>query len=343
MGKRTTFNSNIPIGIQLLLWTGFALLIVMRLRLNHDALEVVLITSSTLILGLVIVYGHVFLALKHLLGANRNYVRYFLGLISVLLMSQAINFLSGYFFFCHMGFDRYEPKESFELIFIWNLVETLAFIMVSTPVKFTFDYFRLRSAQSQIENERLNAELRYLKLQISPHFLFNTLNNLYYLAENKSDNTSLVVQKLADLMRYLLSKDSEEFVTLEQEIEMIQAYIELEKIRIKSIDVSMDIDGDIQNISLPPALLIILVENAFKHGVDKTLNDNYVFIELKIEAGALCFQVENPLRENNGNNSGNAIGLENLRKRLQLQYPDRFAFSLSTENYKFIAKLKLDL
>lgn len=216
-------------------------------------------------------------------------------------------------------------------------------MVVSVPIKYMFDYFQLQTKQQQIINQQLDAEMKYLKQQINPHFLFNTLNNLLYLTKKKSDAAPGVVEKLANLMRYMLEKESVEFVPMEEEIEFINSYLELEKIRVPQITIAFDITGDVKNKLIPPMLLIPLVENVFKHGVDKSSNNNFVKLSAVINFNKFVFIVKNPIYKEDYSTNEGGIGLQNLQKRLKLIYNNNYCFKSYVKDENFISELVIPL
>lgn len=184
----------------------------------------------------------------------------------------------------------------------------------------------------EIQNQKLEAELQTLKSQLNPHFLFNVLNSIYSHSLFKSDKTPDIVLKLSDLMSYILYDCKTESVSLKKEIEFIQNYIELEKIRLEDdIDVEFSVT-EINNEKIPPLLFIPLIENAFKHGSGIKKSRRTISIWMKIEEQNLFFKIENSKIENSpykGKRAGGSgIGIENVKKRLQLIYPNRHEFNI---------------
>ena len=165
-----------------------------------------------------------------------------------------------------LGF-LYSPK--FNIIFILNTLFLVVFIGL---LKFVEDWFDLEAKRKELENERLSSGLRFLRTQIHPHFLFNTLNNLYYLAYTNSPNTTEVIAKLSQMIRYMIHDSNHSRVPLEKEIEYIKNYIKLEKLRLyESIPIELDIQGDPTGKTIAPLVLITFLENAFKHGVSNSV------------------------------------------------------------------------
>src|ERR1700748_3501739 len=174
------------------------------------------------------------------------------------------------------------------------------------------------------EREKVNAELSYLKAQINPHFLFNTLNSIYSLAIEKSDYTATAVVKLSGMMRYVITDASHKFVSLEKEINYISDYIELQKIRLDdSIKLSYSVSGDPADKIVAPLVLISFIENAFKYGVNAEENSE-IKIHIDSTKGYVHLRVFNKkvkIQQVNTHTSG--LGIENTINRLQLLYPGR--------------------
>ncbi len=176
-----------------------------------------------------------------------------------------------------------------------------------------------------LEKEKLKAELGYLRSQINPHFFFNTLNNLYGLALQKSDRTAEVVMKLSELMSYILYEADREHVPLSKEIDQIERYIALEQIRYENrFKLDFLIDGDIDQFQIPPLLLLPFVENSFKHGVNKDSQEGWVGITIDVKESEFYFCIKNKipvLKEKDGSDN-NGLGIANTKKRLELLFPN---------------------
>ena len=187
-----------------------------------------------------------------------------------------------------------------------------------------YNYTKLRHAEQQLRIEKQEAELNYLRSQTNPHFLFNTLNNIYSLARDKSDLAPESILRLSKILRYMLYEAGGEYIAIEQELKIITDYIALEKLRYdESLRINFNYDVEDMKQALPPLLLIPLVENAFKHGVSETRNQPFVDIHLSVNNRQLVFVVKNstesfPREEGVKEN----IGLANLRRQLELLYTD---------------------
>ena len=218
-------------------------------------------------------------------------------------------------------------------------------------IRHIYDYRKLKEAAQQLRIEKQESELNYLKSQTNPHFLFNTLNNIYSLARDKSDLAPESILRLSKILRFMLYEAGGAYISIEQELKIICDYIALEKLRYdESLHINFNHDIEDMKQALPPLLLIPLVENAFKHGVSETRDQPFIDIHLSIKKRLLTFFVKNsteafPEKQHlpaglegvNGN-----IGLSNLRRQLELLYTD---FNLITEQGEsaFTTTLKINL
>ena len=196
--------------------------------------------------------------------------------------------------------------------------------------------FQKRSVH-QLKAAHIQSELDLLKSQIDPHFYFNTLNNLYGLAKRKSDQTPEAILKLSEVMRYVIYKGKENLVTIEEEIDYLENYIELQKLRTQQeVTINFKKNLVINTIEIAPLLLIIPIENAFKHGVDTLLKNAYIDITLLVEKSKIVLEVTNNFGEDNIH-TFKGIGIENLKKRLKLLYRDKHKLGISKNDniYKF--------
>ena len=187
--------------------------------------------------------------------------------------------------------------------------------------------------------------MNYLRAKVNPQFLFNTLNNIYGLALQKSDKTPEIVLRLSDMMEYMISEDNDVKVPLEKELNNLSNYIEIERIR-QGNDAQIDflIEGDPASKKIVPLILLPILENAVKHGINKSVS--YAFIDAKIEItdDTITFKVENNQGKKSDQNNDtirNGMGLNNLKKRLQLFYPNKHKLELYNEPKRFYAQLTL--
>lgn len=229
----------------------------------------------------------------------------------------------------------------------WDFYSSAAFvsfffIFLSTILKFVTDWFMNEKIKSNLENEKLISELAFLKSQINPHFLFNSLNNIYSLAYQRSEKTPQAVLKLSEIMRYMLYESNENKVALSDEIRYLENYIELQKLRFKdNAYIKFEVDGDIQNQKITPLVLISFVENAFKHGV-ATDKRNPITIVLNVVSNKLLFRVINKKNNQNKDETG-GIGLQNVKRRLDLLYEGEYRFHIEDNEEIYSCELYLNL
>ena len=232
------------------------------------------------------------------------------------------------------------------VLFLFNIKVHFGFWLIAGILKTALNWSSLEKTRQKVQSQQIATELALLKSQIHPHFLFNTLNTLYSSAYEFGDKeTAEGIGKLSHLLRYMLYETKEEKVLVEKEIEYLENYIDLQKMRFTNeVSISFTVEGKAAEYAIAPMLLITLVENAFKHGISPAVKTD-ISLNLKIKNEKLVFQVENArLRENKtmgleGQSGG--LGLINLQKRLTMIYPQQHDFKTFTLNDKFIARLEL--
>lgn len=230
-------------------------------------------------------------------------------------------------------------------VFIVQIVAITLFIVIFVGMlRFAVDWFELEAKRKEIENEKLTSELNFLKAQINPHFLFNTLNNLYYLAYTKSDNTPEVVAKLSQMMRYMIYDSNHTKVLLSKEIEYMQNYISLERLRLNDqIPIDFHISGSIENRWISPLIFITFLENAFKHGVSNNNPKAWVKVSIRLDQNQCIYTVENSKPEKSDVHEKSGIGLQNVQRRLELSYPGQFNLTTEDKNNVYFVQLTLTL
>jgi hypothetical protein len=196
-----------------------------------------------------------------------------------------------------------------------------------------------------LAKENINAELQLLKAQIHPHFLFNTLNNIYSFTLNQSPQAIVLVKKLSDMLHYMIHECKEPFVPLEKEIKLIQDYIGLEKVRYGNrLDMHVEINGDYKNKMIAPLLLIPFVENCFKHGASIMRGQQWIKMNITINEDQLDFKLSNSKPPDlNGTINKKGIGLANVQKRLQLLYPEKHFIKVESINDTYNIQLRVGL
>lgn len=294
------------------------------------------------VVNIAIFYTNYLLILPTFLNQKR-YVWCSIAIILLVLISTFIKCGLAYYFYS-IVIVRNEGKyvmdfwEYFSSAFFVSCV----FVFLSTILKFIIDWFLNEKIKTNLENEKLISELAFLKSQINPHFLFNSLNNIYSLAYQKSEKTPEAVMKLSEIMRYMLYESNEATVNLDDEIRYVKNYIELQKLRFKdNAYIKFEIDGDTHDKKITPLVLISFVENAFKHGV-ATDKDNPITIVLNTTAKKLFFQVINKKSNQNKDETG-GIGLQNVKRRLDLLYKGNYRLHIEDNEAIYNCELYLDL
>ncbi len=274
---------------------------------------------------------------------TRRYRQAFLFGLPLLLIAVLIaRLLLGYAIFPLL----YGELPSFSLFSARRLFYATLELCTSAMIFIAFyvivDQLQTAREKEALKNAQLAMELKFLQSQVHPHFLFNTLNNLYGMARKNSEHTASSIAKLAEIFRFSLEKAGQKSIRLEEELDLIQDYLELEKLRYDQrlqIDYQENLDDHRQNIG--PLLLLPLVENAFKHGASEATDTIRVEIEVSLQMRQLHFEVRNTIAS--GQEPGPAgIGLSNLHRQLELQYPYQHSLSYGKEGDKFVVKLQID-
>lgn len=225
----------------------------------------------------------------------------------------------------------------------YNFFSTLWYIGIVVAIKLSMDWYEQKRVLEKTAVEQLQAEVNYLRSQLNPHFLFNVLNNLYGLTLKKSDAAPDMVLKLSEMMEYMLYQTNTDKVPLESEIQYLQNYIELERVRYGNhAEFIFEVEGATENHMIAPLLLLPLVENAFKHGVSKSAQK--AWLRCYIECGhlQLSVKVENNKQSQKSPSLNGGIGLANLQRRLNLLYPGRHSLQIDDAPERFSVFLKLN-
>lgn len=213
---------------------------------------------------------------------------------------------------------------------------------LSTSVKLGIEWFKSEKQRVEIESQKVNSELSFLKAQLNPHFLFNSLNSIYSLAHKQSKDTTNAIVILADLMRYMIYETNKDLVPLEKEVDYIKNYMSLQLLRLKdSSNVKINIHGNL-NFSIEPLLLISFIENAFKYGTDFKGKTN-IIIKITIEDALLKLYIHNSVSHQQQKSENSGVGLENIKNRLKLLYPNQHTIAIKSEPNSYEVNLTLKL
>jgi two-component system, LytTR family, sensor kinase len=270
---------------------------------------------------------------------QKKFVIYALSVFGSIVMVMAINLL------LHIAMHESKDADLQHIMYnivIRSLFSSLIILGISFSFKITGEWSKSEQKMQASENEKLIAELALMKSQINPHFLFNSLNNIYSLAYKKSDDAPTAIVKLSQLMRYMLYDSDEEQVVLSKEVEYIENYIALQKLRLSDNEmINFQVDGDPEQVYLAPMLLIPFIENAFKHGISCTSKPK-IAIRLEVARQYIIFTVENAIGNiSPATENASGFGLANVQRRLELLYPNSYELKIASEQAIYKVNLKI--
>ena len=225
-----------------------------------------------------------------------------------------------------------------------SLLGQFTVLGLAVSIKLSKYWYRQREQTLAAQQQKTLAELELLKSQIHPHFLFNTLNNLYAHTLEQSVHAPEIVLKLSNLLRFMIYESRTPYISLKKEIILLQQYIELEQLRYgKRLDVSVSVRGEMNEYQIAPLLLLPLVENAFKHGTSTQLEQCWISIDLYVDTEHLDFKLINSRDKERTQNDVGGLGLSNVRKRLEYLYPGTHQLLISEDEDVFVVSLRLPL
>lgn len=342
-------NSGIKLWHHVLFWTVYFVFNTFRWSSIHNDF---LLSLKTNLIGfpihMLLAYVNVYYLMPKFIY-TKKYIRYTISILGALFMMLLVKYNLTYYLVSTDVMP--EGPEEINSLTVGYAIQTMIgevyVISFFTAIKLTIDWLRESSKLHDMEKRQLKTELRFLRSQVSPHFFFNTLNNIYSLTLEKSDQAPEVILKLSELMRYLLYATKKQRQDLTSEINCIRNYIDLERIRFdNTLKIEMNISGNLDNYTIAPMLLIPLVENCFKHGASKNIGEMLIDIDLKVAKGFMDFRVSNTIpnatNELRKPNKSGGIGLSNVKKRLELGYDKQdYELSIFEKNQMFNVVLKL--
>jgi sensor histidine kinase YesM len=310
-----------------------------------DWQRVLTVVSIHIFCAMLIGYLNYFIFLPRFL-VEKKVLRYFLEFLVAFAVVIFLRIHLERFFI-----DGYAHKEQFQYLYsprftVHVISSNLFTVIFLGMILFVMEWVEFEARKKSVENEQLTAELNFLKAQINPHFLFNTLNNLYYLAYTKSSNTAEVIAKLSQMMRYMIYDSNYAKVPLSKEIEYMENYISLERLRLNDqIPIEFTVTGDIDTCSISPFIFITFLENAFKHGVSNNNPNAWVKVTVHVKGKECVYVVENSkintAKPDAEEKSG--IGLQNVTRRLELSYPERYELNVTDQPDRYSVSLKIIL
>lgn len=342
-------NRNIPRKYHVLFWIGYFMFNVIRWGSYFGDYWYSL--KSNLVefpIHILLVYVNIyFLIPKFIL--TKKYKSYFFFLIVSLCLVYIIRTELNYFLVTE---NIWPEAEATQQAFTFNhiIAVTLGEIYVvafASAIKLTVDWIHELKKTEELQKIQLNTELNFLKSQIQPHFFFNTLNNLYALTIDKSDAASAVVLKLSDIMQYVLYDAKEPLISLFKEINYIQSYLDLERLRYGDNVISnTDVNGNIDDIKVPPLLFLPFIENCFKHGAKENEKIEVTISFENIKDKWLIFKAKNTyfnLSELEEKNTRYGIGIQNVKRRLELLFNNNFELKTTISEQKYCIQLKIPI
>ena len=280
----------------------------------------------------------------YLIPAFLRQRHYFLYFFSIFLTISFICFVHIIFL---LWADTIEDSEKYSLwsieFFVNDAISVSYTLAITMTLMFFKQWFEKERLTDRLEKLNIETELKFLKSQINPHFLFNSLNSVYALTLSKSDKAPEVVLKLSDILRYILYDGGEKVVELKKEIEYLENYLELEKIRYANrLETKLEIVGEVSGKEIAPMIFLPFIENSFKHGVNANIEKTFVNIHFDINENGLKFEIENNkpahvVSETPDYQGG--IGINNVKKRLNLLYRDKYTLSINEEGETFKVNL----
>jgi hypothetical protein len=288
---------------------------------------------GVLLTGLYAFYSHFFILTKYL--NKRKYKDYFFRLIPIVLTAPIP-------FMLFIDLDEQQYREEGPGM---ALAAMLVFLALSFLVRIVQNFIINILKQEQLKKQAISSELVYLKSQINPHFLFNTLNNIHTLVYTQAPSAPEAVMKLSSLMRYMIYESNAATVPLSMEIEYLQGFIGLQQLRYKSPDiVDFQVEGNIENCRIAPLLFIHLLENTYKHSPAK-LETGAIKVRVVAKENQVVFSFQNPISNNQDNllEEPGGIGLANVQKRLQMLYPDKHKLEITKTDEVYKVELKINI
>ena len=323
--------------VHLAIWLGFSMLYIGPHFLRPDVVALPMTVKSLMICASVFYANTLWLMPRMLF--RRKYVQYVVGVVGLIVVMMLVLWLM-------RGWHEIEFDDvaMYRGVPFKGLLPMLGMLFVST----VFGYFehdgKTRKREIDLTHQNIEFEMKFLKSQINPHFLFNALNNIYALSIIKSDRTPEMILKLSDMLRFTLYESESKKVKVGREIDYIVNYIEFQKIKMDSEpNIKVDVSNCNKELMIEPMLLIPFIENSFKHGNIDNTKKGWLQLEIKTLGPMLIFQASNSLPSIAINKDVvGGIGVENVRKRLDMLYPDRYELNIETSESAFKVYMKID-
>ncbi|MDX2245378.1 MAG: histidine kinase [Bacteroidia bacterium] len=322
-----------------LFWIGYVIFISFLITQFLQPRAAFFRTIIMAIFHALLVYSHLYILLPRFFE-QKKYRKYVFSLVMILLLSVVLRIFADY------TLARLAAVES-ALLFsrthiLGTIISSVIILLITFPLKMIQYGSQKEILQEELKTQRLEAELKFLKAQVNPHFLFNTLNNIYTLAFTQSEQTAPTIMKLSEMMRYMLYECRAERVPLLSEVHYLQNFIELQQLKTPDHqNITFEIEGKVNGIMIPPLLFVPLVENAFKHGNPTDIHTGWVKANLSVSAENIVFSIRNSLPSEIRKDKVGGIGLENIRNRLELIYPHSHKIDIQTAPDQFSVTISI--
>jgi len=333
-------------GSHILFWILYYVFVLIQVTYfkNNTYYESAIVSLGlTLPVDIIASYFTVYFLLPKLLFTKKYFyfaLLFSLSVIIFILLQRAIMYFAVYPWY---RADKLATLVFFKFNYFYSVLNIYTIVGFFMSIKLLKYWYQNQNIRLELERENKSSEIALLRNQVNPHFLFNTLNNIDTLIMKDQEQASDAVMKLSEIMRYMLYGSNTEYVPISKEIDYLKSYISLQKIRFKNPDFAkFQIKGTQKNKLIAPMLFIPFVENAFKHGA-KDISSEAVSISLTTETNFIEFEVINRINKSDlqSKDATSGIGLNNIRRRLELIYKNHYDLEVSIKNDKFIVKLRL--
>ena len=317
--------------IHITCWVLLSFLLIMQFQNNPHWLQ---LTVAVMVTAMYVFYAH-FLLLTHYLGKNEK-AAYFLRLAAIIVTAPLV-----YLFFHYVKLDSWDTFSEYYFISMFSIV--FVFVFLGWLARVTENLVINTVKKEQLEKQAVESELYYLKSQINPHFLFNTLNNIHTLVYKQAPAAPAAVMQLASLMRYMIYESNAPTVPLAREMTYLKDYVGLQQLRYKHGPVvDLTIEGETESCHVPPLLFIHLLENAYKHSPSK-MDPGDIKVRVEMVKDVLTFSVQNPVAQNPAKHldEPGGIGLPNVQKRLALLFPNQHSLQIQNTGQFFAVVLTI--
>ncbi|WP_117884211.1 sensor histidine kinase [Aureibaculum luteum] len=348
--KNTPFFFGIPLVKHILFWLVVYTYFILTIDIEYYGSYKQAIEFRTILISIqiVIAYPCLYLLIPRYLN-TKKYLRFSIGLFLLLVVAYMLFIYIIEFYYQPKYFVSTETLTKYDSIKgFWSYSiniqkfagKSIKFLTPTTLLVIA-KFYKEQQTLMQLNEQKKSSELNTLKHQLNPHFLFNTLNNLYALTLDKSDEAPEVIAKLSEMLDYMLYGCNNKYVALQKEIELIENYLALEKVRYGS-RVTIQFDKNVDSrVNIAPLILLTFIENAFKHGVSQELKKAFINIEIHLKGNNIHFNIVNSIAENNVTTQKENIGLSNVKKQLDFLYHKTYSLTIKEENNRFNVDLKL--